>query len=210
MLRCCSTDWTGPDRRDRQKQIGISFVRLVSKVRLVCAKITIGVPTTKERHDSGIFCVGTVLVREAWRADYWMAPELLESERSYSIIGAFLEVFHYFGPGLPEIIYSKALESELRDRGHKVVREFAVEILYKELRIGRKRLDMVVDDRIVVELKATEKLTEYSELQIKTYLKVSEFEVGLLLHAGPIANWKRFIDSPKRQHRRAPLAIAAP
>ena len=139
-----------------------------------------------------------------------MAGELLDGERSYSIIGAFLEVFHHFGPGLPEIIYSKALESELRDRGHKVVREFAIEIWYKGTRIGRKRLDMVVDDRIVVELKASEKLTEYAELQIKTYLRVSQFEVGLLLHVGSVANWKRFIDSPKRQHRLAPVAIAAP
>lgn len=135
-------------------------------------------------------------------------PKLLESERCYSIIGAFLEVFHYFGPGLPEFVYSKALEHVLRQRGHKVVRELLVEIWFKDHLLGRKRLDMVVDDRVVVELKAKEKLSEYDVAQPQTYLKVTKFEVGLLLHAGLMADWKRYIDFPKRRHRLAPIARA--
>ena len=142
--------------------------------------------------------------RPAWR----MTEKLLEAERCYSIIGAFLEVFHYFGPGLPESIYAKALEYALRERGHKVVRELVVEIWFKGYLVGTKRLDMVVDDRVVVELKARPKLTLFDEAQITTYLSVTQFEVGLLLHAGLIANWKRFIDTPKRQHRLAPIARA--
>ena len=139
-----------------------------------------------------------------------MTPKILEAELCYAIVGAFLEVFRYLGPGLPETIYAKALEYELRDRGHKVVRELAVAIWYKHYLVGRKRLDMVVDDRVIVELKATEKLSEYSKEQIQTYLRATRFEVGLLLHAGLLADWKRFIDSPKRRHRFAPLARASP
>jgi len=139
-----------------------------------------------------------------------MTPKLLEEERCYAIIGAFLEVFHYFGPGLPEKIYSKALECLLTERGYKVDREVTIEIWFKGHYLGNKRLDQVVDDTIVLELKAREKLTAYDKAQIPSYLSVSRYEVGLLLHAGAIADWKRFIDSPKRRHRLAPLARAAP
>ena len=137
-----------------------------------------------------------------------MTPTILEAELCYSIVGAFFEVFHYLGPGLPESIYSKALEYALRERGHKVVRELVVRIWFKGYLVGRKRMDMVVDDRVVVELKAKENLSEFDKEQIKTYLRVTPFEVGLLLHAGVIANWLRFIDSPKLRHRRAPIAQA--
>jgi len=139
-----------------------------------------------------------------------MSPEILEAERCYSIVGGFLDVFHYFGPGLPETIYSKALEYALKERGHKVVRELSVQVWFRDQLVGRKRLDMVVDDRVIVELKATKSLSEFDEAQITTYLRVTRFEVGLLLHAGLMANWKRFIDSPKRQHRFAPIAKVAP
>jgi GxxExxY protein len=67
----------------------------------------------------------------------------------------------------------------------------------------------VVDNLIIVELKAKEKLSAHDEAQIPTYLGLTRFEVGLLLHAGFVADWKRSIDSPKRQHRLAPIARAA-
>jgi len=137
-----------------------------------------------------------------------MSPKILEAELCYSTVGAFLEVFHYFGPGLPEYIYKKALEVVLAERGHHVVRELVVEIWFKGHSLGQKRLDMVVDDRIIIEVKAKEKLTAYDEAQIPTYLSVTKFEVGLLLHAGLMADWKRYIDFPKRRHRLAPIAQA--
>jgi GxxExxY protein len=137
-----------------------------------------------------------------------MAAEILEAKLCYSIVGAFFEVFHYFGPGLPEYAYKKALEIVLRERGHKVVRELVVEIWFKDHLLGTKRLDMVVDDRVIVELKSKETLTSYDKAQTPTYLSVTKFEVGLLLHAGLMADWTRYIDSPKRQHRLAPIARA--
>jgi GxxExxY protein len=136
-----------------------------------------------------------------------MAPKVLEAELCYSIVGAFFDVFHYFGPGLPEAVYSKALECALKERGHKVVRELVVEIWFKHYLVGRKRMDMVVEDRVIVDLKATERLSRYSKEQITNYLRATRFEVGLLLHAGLVADWQRFIDSPKR-HRFAPIAQA--
>jgi GxxExxY protein len=135
-----------------------------------------------------------------------MPTELLEEERCYSIIGAFLEVFHYFGPGLSEAICAAALEVALTDRGHKVASEVAVPVMFKGRQIGWQRIDRVVDDRVVVELKSTEKLPAFVHAQVVSYLRVTSFEVALLLHAGTEARWKRFVDSPKNAHRRQPLA----
>ena len=60
-----------------------------------------------------------------------MRGELLEAERSHSIVGAFYDVYNYFGYGLSEAVYAGALEHELRDRGHTVVQELIVLIYYK-------------------------------------------------------------------------------
>ncbi len=135
-----------------------------------------------------------------------MTSNLLEAERCYSIIGAFLEVFRYFGPGLSETIYAGALEVALNDRGHKVEREVAVEVSFKGRHVGWQRLDMLVDERVIVELKATERIAPFVRAQIISYLRVTSYEVALMLQAGVQASWKRFIDSPKNAHRSRPIA----
>ena len=128
-----------------------------------------------------------------------MPPELPENERVKSIVGAFFDVFNYFGYGLSETLYMAALEHELCLRGHVTVRELRVPIYYKDRRIGWQRLDLVVDDKVIVEGKAGEKLPPPSRLQVITYLHATKFEVGLLLHFGPRPSFQRFVDSPKRQ-----------
>ena len=64
-----------------------------------------------------------------------MRGELLERERVHSIVGAFFEVYNTFGPGLSESVYAGALEVELSDRGHEVLREVVIEVRYKNRRI---------------------------------------------------------------------------
>ena len=83
-----------------------------------------------------------------------MLGELLEAERVNSIVGGFFAVYNYFGPGLSESIYSAALELELIARGHQVARELTIPVFYHGRYVGRQRLDMVVDDAVVVENKA--------------------------------------------------------
>jgi GxxExxY protein len=139
-----------------------------------------------------------------------MAVELLERERCYSIVGGFLEVFHYFGPGLAESVYTGALVHALEDRGHHVAREVGVEILFKGRPVAWQRLDMVVDERIIIEVKVAEKLAAYAQAQVVSYLRATRFEVGLLLHVGRSADWKRFIDSPKRSPYFRTLVQAGP
>ena len=89
------------------------------------------------------------------------------------------------GYGLVEPLYSKALEIELRLRGHVVEREKWFDVYYKGHRLGRQRIDMIVDHTVVVENKATERLPLYVKRQLQTYLRVSGLELGLILHFGP-------------------------
>jgi GxxExxY protein len=83
-----------------------------------------------------------------------MRGELLEAERVHSIVGGFFAVYNYYGYGLSERVYAGALEHELRDRGHEVIRELVVDVRYKGRHVAGQRFDMVVDDRVVVENKA--------------------------------------------------------
>jgi GxxExxY protein len=128
-----------------------------------------------------------------------MRGELLEAELVRSIVGAFYEVNNYFGYGLSERIYCGALAHELRDRGHSVVRELMIQVRYKGQDVAKQRLDMVIDDKIIVENKAAEKLSSADRMQIISYLRATKYEVGILLHFGPTARFERFIDHPKRE-----------
>jgi GxxExxY protein len=83
-----------------------------------------------------------------------------------------------------------------------VVRELIVPIYYKGRYVVRQRMDMVVDNRIIVENKAKEKLSLADRAQIVSYLKATPFEVGLLLHFGPEPKFERYIDFPKRRRGR--------
>jgi len=104
---------------------------------------------------------------------------------TFSIIGAFYEVYNTLGFGFLEHVYTTALERELRARGHQVAREVRVRVYYKGEELTRQRLDMIVDDRIVVETKATLKLEKSAPRQLYNHLRATSLEVGLLLHFGP-------------------------
>ncbi|MEO6210361.1 MAG: GxxExxY protein [Gemmatimonadaceae bacterium] len=127
-----------------------------------------------------------------------MQNELLEAELSRSIVAVFFDVYNYFGYGLSERISAGALAYELRDRGHLVSRELVVDVRYKDRHVATQRLDMVIDDALVVEIKSTEKLSPADRLQLINYIRATKFEVGLLLHFGPAPRFERFIDSPKK------------
>ncbi|HEX6807483.1 MAG TPA: GxxExxY protein [Gemmatimonadaceae bacterium] len=106
-------------------------------------------------------------------------------ELTRSVIGAFFEVYNSLGYGFLEHVYASALETELVERGHHVGREVAVAISYKGREIARQRLDMIVDDVLVVELKAGEVLPPASLRQVFNYLRATHLQVGLLFHFGP-------------------------
>ena len=124
---------------------------------------------------------------------------LIEEDLTRSVIGAFFTVYNTLGFGLLEHLYVQALERELRARGHDVAREVGVNVYYEGDLLGRQRLDMVVDGKLVVEVKATESLHPSARQQVINYLKCTNLEVGLLLHFGPEPKFHRYIHTNDRK-----------
>jgi GxxExxY protein len=106
-------------------------------------------------------------------------------ELSYQIRGAAMEVYNTLGPGLLESIYHKAMIYELQSRGLSVKSEVPVEVYYKGVLIENSlRLDLLVNDQIIVELKSVEDIQPIHYKQLKTYLKLSNKELGWLINFG--------------------------
>jgi GxxExxY protein len=116
-----------------------------------------------------------------------------------SVIGAFYKVYNTLGFGFLESIYAGALELELRDRGHQVGREVLVRVYYGEHQVGSQRLDMVVDEVLVVETKSTTVLSKNAPRQVLNYLRATNLEVGLLLYFGPDPAVFRFAATNNRK-----------
>lgn len=87
------------------------------------------------------------------------------------------------GPGLLESAYSECLLFELRDRGFRVQKELALPIVYRDVKLDHGyRMDLLVEDKVVVELKTVEALTDVHFAQVLTYLRLGEYPLGLLLN----------------------------
>lgn len=123
---------------------------------------------------------------------------LLERALSKVIIESFYEVYSNLGFGFRERVYSLALERELVARGRSVRREVRVPVWYKGVVLTTERVDMIVEDRVIVENKAMAVLPVSSEDQLLNYLKATPLEVGLLLHFGPEPKFYRRVHSDKR------------
>ena len=121
--------------------------------------------------------------------------QLLEHKTTAAIIGAFYEVYSKLGYGFLEHVYSLALERELVERGHAVSREVIVTVSYKGKPLTTQRLDMVVDNKVVVENKSTSVLPAFARRQTLNYLRASTLEVGLILHFGPTAKFYRIVQT---------------
>ncbi|MDB4893524.1 MAG: GxxExxY protein [Gemmatimonadetes bacterium] len=115
--------------------------------------------------------------------------ELMEEALSKSVIGAFYEVYNTLGYGYYEHFYIQALEIELKLRGHTVSREVCFAVWYKGHYLGLQRVDMVVDDKLIIESKATQELHRGAPRQLFSYLHASHFELGFVLHFGPEAKF---------------------
>jgi GxxExxY protein len=125
------------------------------------------------------------------------ASESPHREITDSVIGVFYATYNSLGFGFLESHYATSMERRLRAAGHRVAREYAVRIYDNGHELGFHRLDMVVDDVVVIELKATEALPDFARRQLFNYLRASNLEVGLLLHFGPSPGVRRLY-VPKR------------
>ena len=120
---------------------------------------------------------------------------LIEREVTSDVIGSFYDVYNTLGFGFVEHVYSLALERELLGRGRRVGREVSVRISYRGDRLTSQRVDMIVDEKVVVEIKSTHILPPTAKRQTLNYLRAPTLEVALLLHFGPQARFYRFVQS---------------
>jgi len=120
---------------------------------------------------------------------------LIHEDLTGSVIGAFYDVYNTLGFGFLEHVYAMALERELRSRGHQVGREVSVIVYYKGDELCRQRIDMVVDEILVVEIKSTFALHHGARDQVYNYLRATNLDLGLLLHFGPRAKFHRVISA---------------
>ena len=98
------------------------------------------------------------------------------------VIGAAIEVHRMLGPGLDEALYEAAMAMEMALRDVPFERQVSIPVTYKGQTIGERRLDFIVGQRIVVELKAVADLVAVHKAQLRTYLRITGLEVGLLIN----------------------------
>ena len=122
---------------------------------------------------------------EAGKGQETARKKLLHADVTQAIIDAFFAVYNKLGFGFLENVYVGALILELRRRGHSVAREVLVPVFYDGVVVARYRMDLIVDECLVVEVKSTELLNPNDQRQLLNYLRATPLEVGLLLHFGP-------------------------
>jgi len=115
------------------------------------------------------------------------------NELTKNIIDAFYYVYNHLGFGFLENVYQNALFLELKKRGFKVETEKRIDVNYEGMVVGKYKADMLVNDKIILELKATQFLLSEHEMQLMNYLKATDIEIGLLLNFGKKAQIKRKI-----------------
>jgi|SRR5665213_479578 len=111
-------------------------------------------------------------------------PQFVDSELTGRIIGCAMKVHAALGNGFQEVIYQRSLEIELRDEGIEYSREHDMPIYYKGERVGTRRVDFLVENRISVELKALIKLDDVHLAQAINYLEAYNIQTGLLINFG--------------------------
>jgi GxxExxY protein len=108
---------------------------------------------------------------------------MTENDIGYRIIGACFKVYNALGPGLLESAYEKALIMELSDQGLKVDCQVPISIMYKNVSIGvGYKADIVVESKVIIELKSVETLMSVHHRQLLTYLRISNMKLGYLVN----------------------------
>ncbi|MEJ5264597.1 MAG: GxxExxY protein [Bacteroidales bacterium] len=125
--------------------------------------------------------------------------ELIYKELTNKIINCFYTVYNTLGYGFLEKVYENAMMIELRKQGIYAEKQKPIKVFYTDELVGEYFADIVVEDVIIVELKAAEFIIEEHELQLINYLKATEKEIGLLLNFGKKPEFKRKIFTNDRK-----------
>lgn len=119
--------------------------------------------------------------------------QLIEQDLTGQILNAFYDTYNALGYGFLESPYANALVLELEAKGLAVRREVPVELFHRNKKIGFYRIDLLVNDKVIVELKSSECLAESDRRQLLNYLRAAKVNVGLLLHFGLSPSFKRVV-----------------
>lgn len=112
---------------------------------------------------------------------------MTENEIGTAVISAAIEIHRELGPGLLESVYETVLAHELSNMGLRVKRQVAVPISYKGIKFDEGfRADMIVDDKVVIELKSVEQVTSVHRKQLQTYLRLTGCKLGYVLNFGAV------------------------
>ncbi len=120
-----------------------------------------------------------------------MNANYLHSELTSLIIKAFYKVYNTLGHGFLEKVYENSMAIELKKMGLGVSQQVKIDVFYDGEKVGNYFADLVVEEKIIIELKATEALITEHEAQLVNYLKATPIEVGLLLNFGEKPQHKR-------------------
>ncbi len=126
---------------------------------------------------------------------------MLYQEKTDLIINAFYKVYNKLGYGFAERVFHNAFVVELRSVGFNIKSEYPIKVTYDGVLVGDYFADIIVDNCIIIEVKATKMLQEEHECQLINYLKATEMEVGLLFNFGRMPSFKRklFTNDRKKQ-----------
>jgi len=113
------------------------------------------------------------------------------SELTGKILGAFFQVHKELGYGFSEKVYENSLAISLNEIGLKAEPQVHLQVYYHGQKVGEYIADLIVEDVVLLELKATEKIVEDHAAQLLNYLKATNIEVGLVLNFGPTAEFRR-------------------
>jgi GxxExxY protein len=116
---------------------------------------------------------------------------LIHEEITQEIIGCFYKVYNYLGYGFMEKVYENAMCIELTQSGLQVKAQEKIEVYYNEVVVGTYYADLLIEDKVIIEVKSVSHLLEEHEAQLLNYLKATSIEVGLLLNFGEKAEFKR-------------------
>ncbi|RAK66953.1 GxxExxY protein [Hymenobacter edaphi] len=121
------------------------------------------------------------------------------NELTRQVIGCAMQVHRQLGNGFPEVVYQRSLAVEFEEAGLPFQREVVMPVFYKNIEVGSRRVDFLVADVVLVELKALNELTAVHFAQTINYLEAYQLEIGLLLNFGePSLRYKRFLKNQPR------------
>lgn len=125
---------------------------------------------------------------------------LAEADLTKRVIGLFYAVHNELGHGFLESVYENSLALALRGAGIAVVQQAPLRVDFLGHTVGEFRADLLVEDRLIVEIKAVSRLVAAHEVQLVNYLKATGIRVGLLMNFGPHPQFKRRIFGPVAAH----------